>query len=308
MKPFLLILCTMTMAMAQVPHVIHYQGRITVSGTNFHGDGQFKFALVDNAGTVLWSNSPIAANQPGTAVTLPVAQGVYGVQLGDTGLTNMAAIPATVFSGADVRLRVWFSNGTLGFQQLTPDQRIGAVGYAIMAGSVPDNAITSSKIATGSVTPDKLAATDVLELTNLGELFVNAVKTGDSPKQFTGTVTINDGQSDVVATNVVFVESPASELVNTDGSLVDYGVSNITLSAVSPLVMRRPLTNNISWASWFRNCGAGLPSIRDVTVSFTNGPTMLMTHSFPTAYVIERGSDGIYYETITVRSRTYLPQ
>jgi len=31
---------------AQVPALISYQGRIAVSGTNFEGAGQFKFALV----------------------------------------------------------------------------------------------------------------------------------------------------------------------------------------------------------------------------------------------------------------------
>ena len=32
---------------AQVPPMISYQGRITASGTNFTGTGQFAFALVD---------------------------------------------------------------------------------------------------------------------------------------------------------------------------------------------------------------------------------------------------------------------
>ena len=32
---------------AQVPGIINYQGRVSVSGTNFNGTGQFEFALVD---------------------------------------------------------------------------------------------------------------------------------------------------------------------------------------------------------------------------------------------------------------------
>jgi len=42
-----------------------------------------------------------------------------------------------VFTNVDVRLRVWF-NGGLGLQALAPDRRLSAVGYALMAGNVPD--------------------------------------------------------------------------------------------------------------------------------------------------------------------------
>ncbi len=141
----------------QVPQIINYQGRMTVGGVNFNGNGQFKFALVNGAGTVLWSNSPIVSGQPGAFVVLPVTNGIYSVFLGDTTLANMAAVPSSVFGGADVRLRIWFNNGAIGFQQLSPDQRIGAVGYAIMADGVKDGAITSSKLAAGAVTSAAIA-------------------------------------------------------------------------------------------------------------------------------------------------------
>jgi hypothetical protein len=48
----------------------------------------------------------------------------------------MTAVPVTVFEHNDVRLRVWFNDGTIGFQHITPDQRIASAGYAITAGSV----------------------------------------------------------------------------------------------------------------------------------------------------------------------------
>ncbi len=164
MKKLALILATFLAVFAaptlyaQVPQIINYQGRMTVGGVNFNGNGQFKFALVDGAGTVLWSNAPIVSGQPNSNVVLPVTNGIYSVFLGDTTLANMAAIPATVFSGADVRVRIWFNNGTLGFQQLAPDQRIAAVGYAMMADGVKDGAITSAKLAAGAVTSTKLGA------------------------------------------------------------------------------------------------------------------------------------------------------
>ena len=138
----------------QVPQLINYQGRVAVGGTNFDGTGQFKFALVNaDGGTTYWSNdgTSTAGSQPVDAVSLPVGKGIYAVLLGDATIPHMTVVPATVFTNNDVRLRVWFNDGTHDWQQLTPDQRIAAVGYAMMAGNVPDGAITTAKIAAGAV-------------------------------------------------------------------------------------------------------------------------------------------------------------
>ena len=167
MKPSKLVLLFASLAIfvvparAQVPQLINYQGRVAVGTTNFNGSGAFKFALVNAAATTTyWSNdgSSTAGAQPTAAVTLTVNNGVYSGLLGDTALANMTAIPNSVFSNADVRLRVWFNDGTNGSQLLTPDQRIAAVGYAMMAAGVPDGAITALKIAEGAVGSSQLAA------------------------------------------------------------------------------------------------------------------------------------------------------
>lgn len=155
----LLALLTGTLP-AQVPQLINYQGRVAVAGVNFQGTGQFKFALVNGSGTAYWRNSVDTApadGVPDAAVSLTVTKGLYSVLLGDATVTNMAVVPATVFNNADVRLRVWFNDGPHGWQLLTPDQRIGAVGYAIMSGNVPDGAITAAKIASGAVGSSQLA-------------------------------------------------------------------------------------------------------------------------------------------------------
>lgn len=146
---------------AQVPRLINYQGRVAVDAVNFDGPGLFKFALVDGAGTTtLWSSdgTSIAGSQPTGAVSLTVSKGLYSVLLGDTALANMTTIPASVFNNADVRLRVWFNDGIKGSQLLTPDQRIAAVGYAMVADNVPDGAITAAKIANRAVGQTQLAA------------------------------------------------------------------------------------------------------------------------------------------------------
>ena len=145
---------------AQVPQLINYQGRVAVGTVNFNGAGSFKFALVNADGSVTyWSNdgTSAAGSEPTTAVSLTVTKGLYSVLLGDATLANMTAVPATVFTNPDVRLRVWFNDGTNGSQLLTPDQRIAAVGYAIMAGNVPDGTITTAKIADGAVTSAQIA-------------------------------------------------------------------------------------------------------------------------------------------------------
>jgi 2-keto-4-pentenoate hydratase len=145
---------------AQVPQLINYQGRVVVGTANFNGSGQFRFALVNAAGTTtFWSNDGTSVNgsQPTNAVSLSVSNGLYSVLLGDTAITNMTAIPTSVFNNSDVRLRVWFNDGTTGSQQLTPDQRIAAVGYAVLAANVPDGAITGAKIASTTVTSANIA-------------------------------------------------------------------------------------------------------------------------------------------------------
>jgi hypothetical protein len=174
---------------AQVPQLISYQGRVGVDGVNFDGSGQFKFAFVNAAGTIsYWSNdgSSTAGSEPSTAINIPVSKGLYAVLLGDATLDHMSIVPATVFTHGDVHLRVWFSDGVNGFQKLTPDRRIAAVGYAMMADSVSDEAITTAKIADGAVTSAKLAA-GVVQTANLATGAVGNAQLANS------AVTINAG-------------------------------------------------------------------------------------------------------------------
>lgn len=116
-----------------------------------------------------WSNdgSSTGGGAPGHAVPLPVNQGLFSVNLGDTGLSNMTAvIPPSVFTNADVRLRIWFSDGVAPFQQFYPDQRLTSAGYALMAANVTDGAITSPKLAPGSVSINAIAA-NAITTTNI---------------------------------------------------------------------------------------------------------------------------------------------
>lgn len=192
---------------AQVPQIINCQGRVTVGTVNFDGSGQFKFALVNAPGTTtFWSNdgTSAAGSEPISAVSRPVIKGLYSVPLGDTAIANMTSIPASVFSNSDVHLRVWFNDGSNGFELLTPDQRIAAVGYAMMAGTVPDGSITSSKIAAGAVGGAQLAA-GAVQSSN-----ISAGAVGSSQLAAGGTVlSLNPSDPALLSQGYVQVSAPA---------------------------------------------------------------------------------------------------
>ena len=130
-------------AAAQVPGIISHQGKVTVNGTNWTGSGQFKFALVNAAGTTTyWSHDGTSTGgaEPTNTVTLTTARGVFSVNLGDTAVANMTqSIPTSVFTNSAVYLRVWFNDGTDGSQLLSPDRQIVSVGYAMAAASAGSN-------------------------------------------------------------------------------------------------------------------------------------------------------------------------
>ena len=135
---------------AAVPQQLNHQGRVAVNGVNFDGTGQFKFALVNaNGSTTYWSNdgSSNAGSQPTSHVTLSVTKGLYSVLLGDTTLTNMTALPSSALDHEDVRLRIWFNDGSLGFQLITPDQRLASAPYALLAASASSVALSAVNAA-----------------------------------------------------------------------------------------------------------------------------------------------------------------
>ena len=120
-----------------------------------------------------WSNDGAGGGlvvEPITAVSLPVTKGLYSVLLGDSTIPNMAALPAQI-GNPDLRLRVWFNDGTHGFQLLSPDQRLapaayladGSVNYATIAdgaisgAKISANGIFGSSIANQAITASKIA-------------------------------------------------------------------------------------------------------------------------------------------------------
>ena len=160
---------------AAVPQQLNHQGRVAVNGVNFDGTGQFKFALVNaNGSTTYWSNdgSSSAGSQPTSHVTLSVSKGLYSVLLGDTSLTNMTALPSSALDHEDVRLRIWFSDGSsLGFQLITPDQRLASAPYALLAAQATSATGFDGSLA-GDVTGTQ-GATSIAATTVTGKALTN---------------------------------------------------------------------------------------------------------------------------------------
>lgn len=260
---------------AQVTPLLSYQGRVQVSGADFNGTGQFKFALVrmvavegttaqavagtvvngflaainvtnpgsgyttapavtitdttgsgavavanvnngqvvsitvQNAGTgysqnptitvaappsglaavTAWSHdgTGTAGLPPASALSLPVAGGVFSVHLGDPQIPNMSVLPAATFTNLPLHLRVWFNDGVNGFEQLAPDTLVPTAGFAMVAatladgvpaGEPADGSVTTAKLADGAVTSLKLSNGAVTEA-RLGASAVSAAKIVD---------------------------------------------------------------------------------------------------------------------------------
>lgn len=172
---YFLIFSPLIPAFGNVPPLLNFQGRIVIGGVSYSGTGQFQFALVDGSGTnIFWSNDGTSANggEPSSEISLTLTNGLYAVVLGDTTIGGMSqAIDPGTFTNADVRLRVWFNDGTHGFEQLSPDQRIVAAGYALVA----QTANNFSGTVSSAQLPGNLATTNYVNSVTNG--FVTAAIT-----------------------------------------------------------------------------------------------------------------------------------
>ncbi len=244
-------------ASAAVPQVLNHQGRVSVGGENFDGSGQFKFALVNGEGTTsYWSNDGTSNGgaEPSDPVTLAVNKGLYSVLLGDDTLAKMTVIPASALDNDGVHLRVWFSDGSRGFQQFSPDQRLAATPYAVQAveatgfsgslagdvtGTQGATAIAAStvtgKFLTGYVSgAGTLSPSDSI-LTAINKLNGNdALKADLNNPTFTGTVS-GITKSMVGLANVDNTSDADKPVSTAQQAALDSRASNAALNLKAPL-------------------------------------------------------------------------
>ena len=156
----------MAISVQAVPPVLNYAGQVAVNGEAFEGNGLFKFALVNADGTTTyWSNdgTSVVGSEPQASVAVVVSGGLYSILLGNTAQQGMGAIDPAVFAQHnDAKLRVWFSDGVNGFQQLSPDRPFASVPYAFSAG-IAQTAV-SAPIANGAVTKSMLGSDVIADL------------------------------------------------------------------------------------------------------------------------------------------------
>ena len=163
LRQILILLFGVVISLQAVPPVLNYAGQVAVNGEAFDGNGLFKFALVNTDGNVTyWSNDGTSADgsEPQASVAVPVNGGLYSILLGNTAQQGMGAIDPAVFAQhTDAKLRVWFSDGVNGFQQLNPDRPFASVPYAFSAGTAQ-----SATIADGSISKSMLGSDVIADL------------------------------------------------------------------------------------------------------------------------------------------------
>jgi hypothetical protein len=83
----------------------------------------------------IWSNDGTSSGEPAATLSVGVSDGLFTVVLGDTNLSNMTAIPASVLTRPNLALQIWFNDGVQGFAALTPAQSLTPVPQAVVAGT-----------------------------------------------------------------------------------------------------------------------------------------------------------------------------
>ncbi|MGA2802667.1 MAG: thioredoxin domain-containing protein [Verrucomicrobiota bacterium] len=140
------------------PAILNYQGRITVDGANFNGEGLFVFSIENTNGAILWASGEFPragmTNLPGGVIRLPVKDGLYQVRLGDpaSGMHMLDAGP--LHAAADPFVRVWFNDGKHGWLPAAGEGRLKrtATASAQALPSATPTGVTTSKIATVPLT------------------------------------------------------------------------------------------------------------------------------------------------------------
>lgn len=137
----LIFFVTTSSLSSQVPQNLSYQGLLTdTNGEAMNGnfDLTFKLYTVSAAGTSLWDETQ----------TVTVSDGLFNVILGSI---NPLTLP---FDRA-----YWLGITISGGSELEPRIQLASSAYSLIARSIVDSAVTSSKIADGAVTTPKLNTT-----------------------------------------------------------------------------------------------------------------------------------------------------
>jgi len=324
---------------AQIPELLHYQGRLVDGGGVVNGNAQMSFTLFTSVtgGTALYQELQ----------TVPVVDGLYSVSIGASNSTPNAL--ASVFTNHTVYLEVSVNGSTL-----SPRERIAATSYALLSRSVTTGAITTAMLANGSVTGAKIVD-GTIGSSDLGGNSVSSLK-------------ILDGSigSDDLSDNAVTLDNFAETedfYVDPDGTIhakrfathaapntfpVRLVINSVTQSAFlvadiqetsevisggkgvingertyDQFTLQRRLDTSVVWRAWMQNILDGVNDMRNITLVIqqsAKGSTVAqleVTNAFPSRlefiplrYVTgtKGGPDDptiTYYERVTLECRDW---
>ena len=205
-------LCAAKTFAAPMGTAFTYQGRLNDGGAPANGSYDLLFMLYNHPTDTLYFGEHIILP------AVPVTNGHFTVQLNANGEFGPYA-----FTGEARWLQIGVrSNPSANWTFLAPRQPLTPTPYALMAGTVPDGAVTSSKIANGAIGAQQIAVGGI-STSNL------AAGTITSDKLAPGSAEANllaGGQSAVGGGGIIF-----SEFANAT-NLLDAGYSKLTLQPV----------------------------------------------------------------------------
>jgi hypothetical protein len=138
----------------------------------------FKLYNVSSAGTALWQEQ---------WASVQVTGGLFNVMLG-----SLTAIPQSIVSGNN---SLWLGIAVGADSEMTPRVQLGSAPFAW---TVPDGSITTSKLANGAVTIQKLSSIGI----GSSNTFLDAQKVNASMTAPTWTLTLTDQPQDIPGTSV----------------------------------------------------------------------------------------------------------
>ena len=137
MKTFLINLISISFCHFVFAFNLPHQGRVSVNGKPFSGLGEFRFALVNDSGAVVWNNDG-QTGEPLSSIKLQITGGFYSYVLKD--------IPPSLFQDyQDLKLRIWFDDGKHGLFQLGDDQPLPKFPYSVISDFTNDPRVASNR-------------------------------------------------------------------------------------------------------------------------------------------------------------------
>ena len=250
LAPFFFI-SALSLFAVSLPH----QGRVLISGDPFNGTGYFRFALVDQAGEIVWNHQGTYGD-PETDISIDVEKGFYQCRLGDTSIDGMAELPSSIFvPDHPLKLRIWFNDGVNGLKRLGQDQNLMMAPYSMstpksysetIASSFADeivrqatesgvsvdeliariSALSQQITSTGGITNEMIPADIFEEMNETKNLYESALVTMEEMN-----ATLTSVLSQVV--QPVSMEMLASDVLNELNSIKSFG-SNDSFSLLNP--------------------------------------------------------------------------